>query len=126
MMGTSKTISMNIKTLFDNLFTRKSIEENYFHKDSYLKLLDKKYFSEDWWCESDLQKNISQELKGDLEKLMSKLNPEFLYNVKEKLNSGVIITHKTDATLQEVKNYCRKTWLDIAPPNFIFEVTTSR
>ena len=120
---------MNIKSLFDNLFTRKSIEENYFQKDSYLKLLDKKYFSEDincWWCERDLQKNISQELKGDLEKLMSKLNPEFLYNVKEKLNSGVIITHKTDATLQEVKNYCRKTWLDIAPPNFIFEATHPR
>jgi len=103
---------MNIKTLFGNLFTCKSIKENNFHKDSYLKPLDKKYFSED--------------LKGDLEKLMSELSSEFFYNVKEKLNSGVIITHKTDATLQEVKNYCRKTWIDEAPPTFIFEATYPR
>ena len=62
----------------------------------------------------------------DLKESIRGLSPLHFYNIKEKLRSGQIITHKTDVTKPELLNYCNNVWIDTVPPIFIFEVTTSR
>jgi hypothetical protein len=62
----------------------------------------------------------------DIKESIRELSPLHCYNIKEKLRSGQIITHKTDVTKSELLNYCNNAWIDKVPPIFIFEVTTSR
>ena len=62
----------------------------------------------------------------DLKESIRGLSPLHFYNIKEKLRSGQIITHKTDVTKPELLDYCNNVWIDTVPPIFIFEVTTSR
>ena len=60
-----------------------------------------------------------------VEKYLNSLNPNHSYDVREELKSGMIITHITNVSLQEAKDYCRKIWIASVPPNLIVEVTTS-
>ena len=60
------------------------------------------------------------------EKYINALNPRHRYDVREQLKSGQIITHCTDVTLQEAKDYVRMVWINSSPPNFLVEVTTTR
>lgn len=59
------------------------------------------------------------------EKYLNSLNPRHRYDVREELRSGTIVTHCTDVSLQEAKDYVRRCWIESVPPNFIVEVTTS-
>jgi len=61
----------------------------------------------------------------DLKESIKGLSPLYFYNIKEKLRSGQIITHKTDVRKDELLDYCNNVWIDKVPPIFIFEVTTS-
>ena len=59
------------------------------------------------------------------ERYLNSLNPNHRYDVREMLRSGTIVTHCTDVTLQEAKDYVRRCWIEAVPPEFIVEVTTS-
>jgi len=59
------------------------------------------------------------------ERYLNSLNPNHNYDVREVLKSGMIITHITDVSLQEAKDYCRRIWISSVPPNLVVEVTTS-
>jgi len=59
------------------------------------------------------------------EKYINALNPEGMYDVREILRSGMIITHKECVTLREAKDYTRMVWIDSVPPNFMIEVSTT-
>ena len=59
------------------------------------------------------------------EKYMNGLNPNYCYDVREELKSGMIVTHKENITLREAKDYVRMIWIESSPPNIILEVTTS-
>ena len=59
------------------------------------------------------------------EKYLNSLNPNHSYDVREELKSGMIITHITDVSLQEAKDYCRRIWIDSVPPNLIVDVSTT-
>ncbi len=69
---------------------------------------------------------IEVETLDDLNKSIRGLSPLYFYNIKEKLRSGQIITHKTDVTKSELSNYCNNVWIDVVPPIFIFEATIIR
>ena len=53
------------------------------------------------------------------EKYINALNPTLMYDVKEELKSGAIITHRTNITWREAKDYVRMIWIDSCPPNII-------
>lgn len=57
------------------------------------------------------------------ERYLNKLNDTYSYDIREQLKSGMIVTHKTNISLQEVKDYTRLVWIESVPPNFIIEVT---
>jgi len=59
------------------------------------------------------------------EKYINALNPQAMYDVREILRSGMIITHKECVTLREAKDYTRMVWIDSVPPNFMIEVSTT-
>ena len=59
------------------------------------------------------------------ERYLNSLNPAHRYDVREILKSGMIITHITDVSLQEAKDYCRRIWISSSPPNLVVEVSTT-
>ena len=54
---------------------------------------------------------------------MASLPSDKSYDLLEELTSGVIITHLTEVSLDELKSYVRRTFIESAPPSFIIRPT---
>ena len=59
------------------------------------------------------------------EKYLNSLNPNYRYDVREELKSGMIITHCEDMSLRAAKDYVRRIWIASCPPNITVSVTTT-
>ena len=57
----------------------------------------------------------------DLQTQLNTLNDYAVYNVKEMVSDGTIITHMTRQRKRSVTFYCKKIWLKKHPATFIFE-----
>jgi len=62
-------------------------------------------------------------LRTAYEAHMASLPNDKSYDLLEELSSGEIITHLVEVSLDELKSYVRKTFIDIAPPSFIIRPT---
>ena len=60
------------------------------------------------------------------ERYLTSLNPTLVYDIREELKSGAIVTHEVGVTHERVKEYTRMVWIDIHPPKFIIDPTTLR
>jgi len=54
---------------------------------------------------------------------LNSLKKSYRYDVKERLNSGLLITHLTDVSYDEMKSYVRSTWIESVPPVFVIHAT---
>ena len=71
------------------------------------------------WCKSNQENNQYDYL--NLETQLNTLNDDALYNVKEVMSNGIIVTHMTNLKRKEVAKYCKMIWLKDHPANFVFE-----
>ena len=62
-------------------------------------------------------------LRKSYEAHMASLPNNQRYDLLEELSSGEIITHLIGASLDELKAYVRKTFINIAPPSFMIRPT---
>jgi len=56
-----------------------------------------------------------------LERQLNTLNDYALYNIKEVMSNGIIVTHMTNLKRKEVAKYCKMIWLKNHPATFVFE-----
>lgn len=68
------------------------------------------------------EKVVTNMTRYYMESYLTSLPVCFRYNVLEECN-GQLLTHLTDVTLQEARDYCRLVYLDSHPPKFILKVT---
>ena len=62
-------------------------------------------------------------LRKAYEAHLASLPTDGSYDLLEELSSGVIVTHLTDASLDDLKGYVRRTFIESAPPSFIIRPT---
>jgi len=62
-------------------------------------------------------------LRKSYEAHMASLPTDGSYDLLEELSSGAIITHLTDVSLDELKEYVRRAFIESAPPSFIIRPT---
>ena len=60
------------------------------------------------------------------ERYLTSLNPTIVYDIREELKSGTIVTHEVAVTHERVKEYTRMVWIDSVPPKFLIDPTTVR
>ena len=60
------------------------------------------------------------------ERYLTSLNPTIVYDIREELKSGKIVTHEVAVTHERVKEYTRMVWIDSSPPKFVIDPTTVR
>ena len=66
-----------------------------------------------------------QTLRKSYESHLASLSCDDSYDLLEELSSGTIITHLTEASVDELKTYVRRTFIEISPPSFIIRRTLS-
>ena len=54
---------------------------------------------------------------------MNRLERKYNYMLMEELKDGTVITHLENASLEDVRNYCRMVWIPSHPAKFIFHAT---
>ena len=58
-----------------------------------------------------------------LELYINALSRNYNYDVLEQLSSGQIITHLTDVSHTQMKDYVRRVYIESVPPKFIIQAT---
>lgn len=69
-------------------------------------------------------KDTASKLRKAYDQHMADLNPDYHYDLLETLSSGTVITHLRDVSLDELKAYVRKVFIDSVPPMFTFRRTS--
>ena len=62
-------------------------------------------------------------LRKSYEAHLASLPSDGSYDLLEELTSGAIITHLTEVSLDELKGYVRRTFIESSPPSFIIRPT---